>query len=1295
MVAGALGTVIVAVEDQYGNVVTSNSSNVTLSIASGNGTLGGTVTVAASSGVATFSNVTLTKSGTYTLGLTDGGLSNATTSSFTVSPAAATHLAFTTQPVNTSAGALASIAIAVEDQYNNIVTSDSSTITIASSTSVGGTLSVAAASGVATFAGLSIHAAGTFSFTASDGGLTGATSNNFTIAPAAANHLAITTAPSDMGAGNVGTVTVAVEDQYNNVVTTNSSNVTIALNGGGTLGGTLTVAAASGVATFSNLSIHTPGTFTVGVTDGILTGSTSSSFVVSPAAASQLVITTQPTTQAAGALNTIIAAVEDQYGNVVTTNSSNVTIAIGSGNGTLSGTQTVAASSGVATFAGLSITQTGAYTLTLTDGGLTAATTNSFNITPAAANHLAFVSQPVGTSAGTLGTVTVAVEDQYNNIVTTDTSTVSLTTSGTLLGTTSTAAVSGVATFNTLALHTVGTYTLTAADGSLANGTSSSFNVTPAAASQLVITQAPVSTTAGTLGTMTIAIKDQYGNVATTNNSNVTVALASGNATLGGTMTLAATNGIATFSAVTLTKAGTYSLAFTDGLLSSATSGTFTITPTAATHLALTTPPTTSVAGANLPVVVAVEDQYGNVVTGNSSNVTVALASGNATLSGTLTVAASSGVATFSTLSITKTGTYTLALTDGSLVGAVSGSFGITPAAASHLVFTQQPANSAVGTLGTVTVAVEDQYNNIVTTNSSNVTMTLGGAGAGLGSGGTALGGTLTVAAVNGVATFTGMHIHTAGTYTLSAADGALTTANSSTFTLTPDAASQVVLMAQPSNGPAGTLATFTAAVKDQYGNVITSNTSNVTATLASGDGTLTGTATVAAVNGIVTFSNLSITEAGTYTLTLTDGSLTSATTSSFTIAPAAASKLVFMTEPGNSASGTLDTVAVAVEDAFGNLVTSDTSNVTLALASGSGTLGGTVTVAASGGIATFSALSLAQAGAYTLTATDGSLTPATSDVFDVAAKLVVTVQPTTATAGTIGTITIQIQDSDNHLLAADNSPVTLSIATGPAGAAIGGTVTVNAVNGIATFSNVTLDIAGSYTLVATDGNLTTAVTKLITVTPAAASSMVFLQNASNITAGAKGTLSAQIVDQFGNHITDYKGPATLTVASGPGAITTVKAKASKGIVTFSNIVLRTAGTYTLRASAGTASALTDSFIVSPAAAKTVVFTQQPTTTTVGTIFTVVAKIADAFGNPVNNSANVTLSLASGKASLGGTLTVAAVDGFATFADISIPKAGTYSLKASAGSASAKSTRFVVTGPSGKGRHGHGRTMAH
>src|SRR5262249_16453471 len=146
--------------------------------------------------------------------------------------------------------------------------------------------------------------------------------------------------------------------------------------------------------------------------------------------------------------------------------------------------------------------------------------------------------------------------------------------------------------------------------------------------------------------------------------SNVTVAIGTnaGGGTLSGTTTMAAVGGIATFSTLSIDKAGTgYTLTAADGSLAGATSGTFNITPPAAHHLAFGVQPSNTVAGVAISpaVTVRVLDQFDNLVTGDNSSVTVAIGTnaGGGTLSGTLTVAAASGVATFSTLSINKTGT--------------------------------------------------------------------------------------------------------------------------------------------------------------------------------------------------------------------------------------------------------------------------------------------------------------------------------------------------------------------------------------------------------------------------------------------------------------------------------------------------------------------------------------------------------------------------------------------------------------------------------------------------------------
>ena len=94
----------------------------------------------------------------------------------------------------------------------------------------------------------------------------------------------------------------------------------------------------------------------------------------------------------------------DANGNL-TTSTASVTIAIGTnpGGGTLSGTLTVAAVAGVATFSNLSINKAAnGYTLTAASAGLTGATSNAFNVAVGPAAKLAFGVQPSNAAAGVL-----------------------------------------------------------------------------------------------------------------------------------------------------------------------------------------------------------------------------------------------------------------------------------------------------------------------------------------------------------------------------------------------------------------------------------------------------------------------------------------------------------------------------------------------------------------------------------------------------------------------------------------------------------------------------------------------------------------------------------------------------------------------------------------------------------------------------------------------------------------------------------------------------------------------------
>jgi len=216
--------------------------------------------------------------------------------------------------------------------------------------------------------------------------------------------------------------------------------------------------------------------------------------------------------------------------------------------------------------------------------------------------------------------------------------------------------------------------------------------------------------------------------------------------------------------------------------------------------------------------------------------------------------------------------------------------------------------------------------------------------------------------------------------------------------TVTVPTAVRLAFTVQPSNTTAGIAINpaVAVAIQDASGNTITSATDRVTVALGTNPsgGTLLSTTAVNAVNGVAIFSNLSIQSASTgYTLTVSSGTLTGATSRSFAIAPAAPAQIAFAVQPSTTdvAQPITPAVQVAIQDAFANTVTGAANAVTLTLATnpGSGTLVGTKTVNAVGGIATFSGLSIDKAGTgYTLAATSVILAAATSAAFDITLPL-------------------------------------------------------------------------------------------------------------------------------------------------------------------------------------------------------------------------------------------------------------------------------------------------------------------
>ena len=231
-----------SVEDQSGNVVTNATNSITLAVGTNpGGTLActGATPSTRNAGTANFAGCKITgKAGTYTLTAAAAGFTTVTSGTFSVTAGTASQLVFTTQPGGGANGAAwgTQPAVSVEDAGGNVVTNATNSITLAIGTNPGGTLACTtnplnANTGVATFAGCKITGkAGTYTLTAAAAGLTGTTSNTFTITFGTATQIAFSTQPGG-GANGAALGTqpaVSVEDASGNVVTNATNSVTLA-----------------------------------------------------------------------------------------------------------------------------------------------------------------------------------------------------------------------------------------------------------------------------------------------------------------------------------------------------------------------------------------------------------------------------------------------------------------------------------------------------------------------------------------------------------------------------------------------------------------------------------------------------------------------------------------------------------------------------------------------------------------------------------------------------------------------------------------------------------------------------------------------------------------------------------------------------------------------------------------------------------------------------------------------------------------------------------------------------------
>jgi uncharacterized protein (TIGR02597 family) len=414
-------------------------------------------------------------------------------------------------------------------------------------------------------------------------------------------------------------------------------------------------------------------------------------------------------------------------------------------------------------------------------------------------------------------------------------------------------------------------------------------------------------------------------------------------------------------------------------------------------------------------------------------------------------------------------------------------------------------------------------------------------------------------------------------TITITNPDGQSVT-SSALLTVNGVSATKLTIQIQPSStATAGVPFAVQPVIRleDVSGNLVTNDNSTVvTATRSAGVGTLQGSTSVTAVNGLVTFTNLSHRYANNITLAFTSGSLASATSSVVTVAPAAFSQLQILV-PGQAAtptvspgrtgtptahvSGTPFNVTVNAVDAFWNFVNTATD---------------TVGLSSSDSIASIPPNTSLVSGTVTLPVTlktVGSPNLAASDIssggigIDVSPGISITPSTLTVVANNAARVYGQTNPvftgTLNGVQSGDNITATFSSSAGPASAK--GAYAI-----VPTLSDPNSRL-GNYTVLSTNGTLT------IT----AASLSVTANNASRAWGAPNPTLDGTIagLQNNDNVSANYSTIATTNSNVGSYSITLTLADPSSKLSNY--VVTTNNGTLTVFDSTPTISAVSDQFV--------------------------------------------------------------------------------------------------------------------
>ncbi|MBM3134004.1 MAG: hypothetical protein FJZ89_01685 [Chloroflexi bacterium] len=1142
-------------------------------IKSGTGQLNGFLTAAGQVGTAT---ITATASGSL--------VTNTTTVTFTVGPPLTVTLGQSAYTV--TCGGPGSVTATVLAYGNNVVT-DGTPVTFTTNVP-GASFSPSTATtvnGVVTTTVWGTTATTTSGVLTATAAMTVFGTANLTVNPGQPGSLVLTRHPTSIPANNFATalITATVRDACGNLVA-NGTLVTFTTDLGTIVEGQPRLTS-GGVATSTLRSGFAPGMATVTVTAGAQVSTTIVYFTGAPWTIT--VTAAPPSIPVGGATSIITAAVWDPLGIPISDGTAvtfTTTIL-----GTIVETQPRLTSGGVATTTLASGPTVGTAIVTATADSRFG--TTNVNFTPGPLDH--FVFAPIGTQqAGVAFAITITAQDAYNNIATGYTGSNTLADStATIVPTTTGNFVNGVWSGSVTILKAWGSAVITTT-GSSKLGVSNPFTVTPGAPFTVTVTAFPTSIPiGGSTATVTATVRDWGGDLVS---DGTVVTFATSLGTIA-PVTGSTTNGVATATLISGVIAGTALVTATADSRSGSTNVTFTPGPAASVVL-VAEPTSIPIGGLTAALTATVRDQYANLVA-NGTLVTFTTNLGSiAELPPRPTTG---GVATATLTSGTLMGTATVTATVDAISGTTTVTF--TPGLPFTVTLTANPASVPVGGVTSTLIAtVTDQYTNLVA-DGTMVTFA------------TSLGSVAPPiqTTTGGVAIVTLTSGNIAGTATVTATAGTAWATTPVTFT--PLSAFTVTVTAAPTSIViGGNQATITATVVDQHGNRVGDNTpvtfttslgsvapptrlttgGVATTTLTSGN--IVGTATVIAlVDGRTGTTNVQFLAAAPFTVTVT------------------ASPTSIPVSVGTA------TITATVTDQYGNLAANGT--VVYYQASLGGTFNPPTSTTISG-IATSTLTAGNIAGTATVTATAGTAFGTTPVTFTAGAPFTVTLvaSPTTTVVGTPADLTATVRDQFNNLI----SGVVVYYQASP-GSTAPPTSTTSAA-GVAT-STVTSLIVGPTVVTATaDSRWGTAI---VTFTPGLPFTVTLVAVPPSIPiGGSTSTVTATVVDKYGNRVTDG---TVVSFTTSLGSIAPPTRPTSNGLATVTLTSGNTAGIALVTATAGIAvGTLPVTFTAGPPF--TVTVAAFPTSTVVGAPVVITAAVQDQSTNPVADGTVVTFTTSLG-----------------------------------------------------------------